>query len=254
MNVLSTLIDLKRPELSRLAVRPLAPAPATARRSLARAASTGGVIAELKRRSPSRGELVRGDELYPDEIARSYARGGAVALSVLTDQASFGGSFEDLARVARATDLPLLCKDFIVTEAQIDHAAAAGASAVLLIVAALDPRRLLALRAHARDAGLEVLVEAHDEAEIAIAEAVDPELVGVNNRDLRTLESDLGACERLLPRISRARVRVAESGVGSAADARRMFAAGADSLLVGEALLRAPDRAALVAALAGGRT
>ncbi|MFO0617376.1 MAG: indole-3-glycerol phosphate synthase TrpC [Polyangiaceae bacterium] len=249
MNVLTRIIDRKRSEIAALPARPVSEP--RARRSLSRAAARGGVIAEFKRRSPSRGAFA--GLASPEEIATAYARAGAIGVSVLTDEASFGGSFEDLARVRRAVDLPLLCKDFVVEEAQLDHAAASGADAVLLIVAAVPLARLRELREAAGRRSLEVLVEVHDEGELAIAERLEPELIGVNNRDLRTLEVDLGTAERVLSKISSGPARVAESGVTNAAGAARMFAAGAHALLVGEALLSAADPAALLASLEGAR-
>lgn len=249
MNALDRIIEAKGPELA--ALPRVALARRTSARSVAGAVRRGGVIAEIKRRSPSRGAL--GVGLDPASVARAYADAGAIAISVLTDRASFGGSFEDLADVRASVDLPLLCKDFIVDEAQLDEAARRGADAVLLIVAALSRARLATLRDAARARSLEVLVEIHADTELDAAHAVDPDLVGVNNRDLTTLAVDLATSERVLPRIARGLPRVAESGVSNAEHAARMFAAGADALLVGEALVTADDRGALLRAIGGAR-
>lgn len=249
MNALDRILEAKHPEIAAL------PRLAAVRRSrapsLASAVRGGGVIAEIKRRSPSRGAL--GPALDPASLARKYAHAGAIAVSVLTDHASFGGSFDDLAAVRAAVDLPILCKDFIVDDAQLDEAARRGADAVLLIVAALSTARLAALRAGARARGLEVLVEVHGAAELDAALGVEPDVVGVNNRDLTTLAVDLATSERVLPRIARHVPKVAESGVGSPAHAARMFAAGADALLVGEALVTAGDPGETLRAIGGAR-
>jgi len=219
-------------------------------RSALASAEAPAIIAEVKRRSPSRGEI------RPDfdavACASAYAEGGAAALSVLTDEYYFGGQLEFLAKIRREVSLPLLRKDFVIDPYQIDEARAAGADAVLLIVAALDPDALRALHEHAQGLGLDVLVEVHDEAELDVAMATGARLVGVNNRDLRTFEVDLGTTERLAARLAGAARRgeapllVAESGISSHDDLRRLSGAGAKAFLVGESLMREPD---LVAAL-----
>jgi len=199
------------------------------------------VIAEIKRRSPSKG-LIRA-EFDPVALARAYAAGGAAALSVLTDTPSFGGHLDDLRAVRAAVELPVLRKDFVVDAYQIDEARAAGADAVLLIVAALAPDALGSLHAHAAALGLDALVEVHDEAELDAALAVGATLVGVNNRDLRTFHVDLGTTERLAGRIPTGAgvLVVAESGIAGPQDVARLERAGARAHLVGESLMRQPD-------------
>ncbi len=202
------------------------------------------VVAEIKRRSPSKGELA--PDLVPADTARAYASGGASCLSVLTDRPYFGGDLDDLRAARAATDLPVLRKDFTIDPLQLLEARAAGADAVLLIVAALDDGRLRELHEAASGLGLAVLVEAHDEAELDRALAVDPRIVGVNARDLGNFGEDLSVGERLAKRIPVGVVAVAESAIRSVDDARRMAGAGYDAVLVGEALVRAADPATLV--------
>ena len=202
------------------------------------------IIAEVKRASPSAGAIRAG--LDAPAQARAYAAAGAAAVSVLTDGPGFGGSLADLAAVRAAVEVPLLRKDFVVDRYQLLEARASGADAALLIVAALDPGTLERLLAAAAELGLAALVEVHDEAEVETALAAGARIVGVNNRNLRTFAVDLAVSERLLPLLPD-RVRgVAESGVRTAEDARRLRRAGAANLLVGEALVRAADPGALV--------
>ncbi|HUK20175.1 MAG TPA: indole-3-glycerol phosphate synthase TrpC [Gemmatimonadales bacterium] len=208
-----------------------------------------GVIAEVKRRSPSAGAIAPG--LDPVEHAAAYARGGAVAISVLTDELHFGGSLEDLTRVAAQVALPVLRKDFILDELQLFEARAAGASGVLLIVKALKPTHLKSLARTARDLGLGVLVEAHADWELDAALAAEPTAVGVNSRDLATFTIDLGAAERLIARVPPGIPVVAESGIETRGDISRMAAAGADLVLVGSSVARAADPEAAVRALCG---
>jgi indole-3-glycerol phosphate synthase len=224
-------------ELARLAAD-ADDAPRGFRRAL-QTAPTPRVIAEIKRRSPSRGEI-RSD-FDPVGIAKSYADAGAAALSVLTDERFFGGHLDFLGRVRREVDLPLLRKDFVVDPYQIDEARVAGADAVLLIVAALDARAVRALRQHAQELRLDALVEVHDEEELAVALDAGSDLVGINNRDLRSFETDLAVTERLAPRIPQGVVVVAESGIFTPRDISRLSGAGAHACLVGESLMREPD-------------
>lgn len=205
------------------------------------------VVAEFKRRSPSAGPL--GMDLDPAAQAAAYAGGGAAAISVLTEPDYFSGSIADLAAVRAAVDLPILRKDFIIDERQVVESRAIGADALLLIVAALEISQLEALLAAAREVGIAALVEAHDPAEAAIAVEVGADLIGVNNRNLRTFETDLGVAERIAGQLPPERVRVAESGVSTPAGAGRMAVAGYDAILVGEALVRAADPAALIGRL-----
>jgi indole-3-glycerol phosphate synthase len=208
-----------------------------------------GVIAEVKRRSPSAGAIA--EHLDPVSHAAAYARGGAVAISVLTDEAYFGGSLEDLERVVREVPCPVLRKDFILDELQLLEARVAGASAILLIVRAMDAQRLRELVRVARDLGLGVLVEAHDDAELDTAVMAGPTAVGVNSRDLATFAVNHGAAERLVARVPPGVPAVAESGIEARGDVERFAAAGADLVLVGTSVARAADPAAAVRALCG---
>jgi indole-3-glycerol phosphate synthase len=214
---------------------------------------TVGIIAEVKRRSPSQG-AIRAD-LDPVAHAGAYVRGGAQAVSVLTDEAHFGGSLADLAAVAAAVTVPILRKDFILDELQLLEARVAGASAVLLIVRVLPRDRLAALARAARDHDLATLVEVHDASELDAALAVDASAIGVNARDLATFAVDLAGAERVVARVPRDLPAVAESGVESRKDVERMAAVGADFVLVGTSVARARDPEAAVRALTGvGRT
>ena len=205
------------------------------------------VIAEVKRRSPSKGDLA--DIPDPAVLATAYAAGGAAAISVLTEQRRFGGSLEDLRAVRAAVTTPLLRKDFIVTGYQLLEARAAGADLVLLIVAALDDVLLADLHQQARELGLTVLTEVHDEAEVARALDVGATLVGVNARNLKTLEVHADTFARLAALLPADVVKVAESGITGRDDAARFAAQGADVVLVGEALVRHGDPQAAVAEL-----
>jgi len=204
-------------------------------------APSPAVIAEIKRRSPSRG-LIR-DDFDPVMLARGYAQGGAAALSVLTDRSFFGGDLSHLTQVRQAVTLPLLRKDFVIDSYQLDEARVSGADAVLLIVSALDAATLSDLHAHAVGLGLDVLVEVHDEEQLERALDCGARMVGVNNRDLSTFEVDLSVTERLAARIPAGRdlLLVAESGIYHNGDMVRMERAGARAFLVGESLMRQPD-------------
>jgi indole-3-glycerol phosphate synthase len=197
------------------------------------------VIAECKRRSPSRGVLRR--DYDPPAIARAYETHGAAAVSVLTEPGFFDGSLDHLAAVRAAVELPLIRKDFTVDEYQILEARAAGADAILLIVAALEPAVLRRLFESARALGLDALVEVHDERELENALAAGATLVGVNNRNLRTLRVDLEASRRLAPLIPEGIVRVAESGIRSGRDVAALQQAGYGAFLVGEQFMAAED-------------
>lgn len=207
------------------------------------------IVAEVKRASPSAGAIDAG--LDAPAQARRYAAAGAAAISVLTDAPGFGGSLDDLRAVRAAVDVPLLRKDFVLDRYQLLEARAAGADAALLIVAALEPDALRRLVDACGELGLAALVEAHDPAEAELAVLAGARIVGVNNRDLRTFAVDLSTSERILPALPERVKAVAESGVRTAADARRLRRAGAANLLVGEALVRAADPGRLLAELAG---
>jgi indole-3-glycerol phosphate synthase len=208
------------------------------------------VVAEIKRRSPSKGDL-RAD-LDPAGLATRYHAGGAACLSVLTDGPHFGGSAQDLREAAAAVPLPVLRKDFTVSELDVCDARLMGADAVLLIVAALDDTELRTFAALAAELGLDALVETHDEAEVERAVAAGAQLIGVNQRDLHTFAVDRTRAERVAASIPAGLTRVAESGVRSPADARALAAAGFDAVLVGESLVIAADPAGAVAGLRAG--
>jgi indole-3-glycerol phosphate synthase len=209
------------------------------------------VIAEVKRRSPSKGDLA--PDLDPATLATDYRRGGAACLSVLTDRDYFGGSPDDLVAAKRASGLPVLRKDFTVAAADVCDARLMGADAVLLIVAALDQAELAEFAALAASLGLDALVEVHDEAELERAVAIDARLIGVNQRDLVTFAVDTDRAVKLAGLIPSDVVAVAESGVGGPDDAARLADAGYDAVLVGETLVRSGDPAATTAALRGHR-
>ncbi len=216
--------------------------------SAALAQATGlAVIAEVKRRSPSKGALA--PDLDPARLAADYEMGGATCLSVLTDEEWFGGSQADLAAARGAVSIPALRKDFTVTEADVCDARLMGADAVLLIAAALDDGELAAFHALAQELTLDVLVEIHDEAELERALAVGASLIGVNQRDLVTFEVDTERAVRMAPLMPAGVIRVAESGVRGVADAARLAEAGYHAVLVGESLVTAGDAAAGVAGL-----
>ena len=207
------------------------------------------VIAEVKRRSPSKGDLAEIPD--PADLARRYAAGGAAAISVLTEQRRFGGSIADLRAVRAAVDTPILRKDFVVTSYQVVEARAAGADLLLLIVAALSDDDLRRLHDEARELGLTVLVEVHDEPETERAVALGAELVGVNARNLKTLAIHDDTFGRLAPLIPDDRVKVAESGIFGPEDVARFVREGARAVLVGEALVKDGDPEGAVRRMTG---
>jgi indole-3-glycerol phosphate synthase len=242
---------LRRPDVRDLLHRHALDAPPTRdfAGALRRPDGRLAVVAELKRRSPSKGDLA--PDLDPEASARRYEAGGASALSVLTDRPFFDGAVADLQSAREAMSLPALRKDFVIDEVQVYESRAIGADAMLLIAAALPDDALLAdLRALGDELGLGVLVETHDESEVERALAAGATIVGVNSRSLHTFDEDLGTGERLAKLVPPEVIAIAESAVRSASDAARMAEAGFDAVLVGEALVRAPDPAALVADLA----
>ena len=220
-----------------------------------RAALLGGpgggpaVIAEVKRRSPSKGDLA--PDLDPAALAAAYQSAGAAAISVLTDREFFGGSPADVAAVRGASDLPVLRKDFTVDGRDVADARSMGADAVLLIVAALTPGEVYRLRALAEGLGLAAMIEVHDEAELKVALDAGADMVGVNQRDLRTFEVDPTRAERLAPLIPPGVVKVAESGITAPAQVAALAAAGYHAILVGESLVTAPDPAQALRNLRG---
>jgi indole-3-glycerol phosphate synthase len=199
------------------------------------------IIAEHKRRSPSAGAIRPGSSVA--EIARAYERGGAVAMSVLTEERWFDGSLEDLREARRACALPLLRKDFVIDPYQLAEAASAGAAAVLLIVAALEPAQLRALRDDAAARGLDALVEVHDETELEVALGAGARIVGINNRDLRDFSVDVERTFALRELVPADVLVVSESGISTPAQLARLERSGVDAALVGESLMRADDPA-----------
>jgi indole-3-glycerol phosphate synthase len=255
MGFLSDLVERIRADLERspldesaLLARAMASPPARDLAAALREADAPAVIAEVKRASPSAGAIREAD---PAEQARAYESAGAAAVSVLTEARHFDGSLLDLQAARRAVSLPVLRKDFVVHPAQVIEARAAGADAVLLIASAVSETELKALLASAIDLGLGALVEAHREEDLDRALATEAELIGVNARDLETLEMHPDRALALLRRIPRDRLAVAESGVGTRADVERVVEAGANAILVGEALMRAEDPAAKLRELRG---
>ncbi len=255
MNVLDEIVAGVREELAaREAATPLAEVMAAARDArpaldaqAALRAPGVGVIAEVKRQSPSKGALA--DIPDPAVLAGQYAAGGARVVSVLTERRRFGGSHADLAAVRAAVDVPVLCKDFVVSSYQVHEARAYGADVVLLIVAALEQNALTGLLERVESLGMTALVEVHTEAEADRALDAGASVIGVNARDLTTLEVDRSTFERIAPGLPSTVVKVAESGVRGPHDLISYAGAGADAVLVGEGLVTAGDARQAVADL-----
>jgi indole-3-glycerol phosphate synthase len=247
-DILARIVSRKREELS---TSPLAPADLrliaegqrSDRRDFAAAlrAKRPAIISEIKKASPSRGVLV--EEFRPIELAKQYECGGAAALSVLTDRDFFQGSLADLWAARAASSLPVIRKDFTISEFHVIEAAAYGADAVLLIVAILEATQLRAYRELAAEFGMAALVEVHDRRELEIALESGAEIIGVNNRDLRTFQVSLDTSIDLAPDIPKTVIKVSESGIFTAADVRRLMDAGYDAFLVGEHLVKSGDAA-----------
>jgi indole-3-glycerol phosphate synthase len=213
------------------------------------AAGRFALIAEMKRKSPSGGEIRPGFD--PAAIAWDYQAAGVACLSVLTDTPYFGGRDDDLKAARDAAPMPALRKDFMIDPYQIAESRALGADCILLIVAALDDAQLADLLAETRRWTMDALIEVHDEEELDRALKLDAGLIGINNRNLKTLKTDLATFERLAPRVPADRLLVAESGLRDTADLRRMTTARAEAFLVGESLLRQPDLVGATRALIG---
>ena len=260
MNRLEPIVAATRAEVERRrSVVPLAVlereaaelAAGSARRPFTAALSRPGIslIAEHKRRSPSADTIREGTEL--EGVVAAYERGGAAALSILTEGPSFGGSLDDLRAARAAASLPILRKDFVVDPYQVPESLAAGADAILLIVAALTGSELSLLHSEARGLGLTVLVEVHDAAELEAAAAVGADVIGINNRDLATLTVETARTFELLPLVPAGALVVAESGFSRREELDRLERAGVDAVLIGEALMRAPDTESAVRELVG---
>ena len=260
MTILDTILEHKRVEVAaRKAARPLSsldmgrasagPARQFCGALLDPRRPAPRLIAEVKRRSPSKGPLHPG--LDPAKVASTYEASGAAAVSVLGDERFFGGSPTDLAAAREAVSVPVLCKDFVVDPYQIYEAFAAGADAILLIVAALDPMRLREYREVAESLGMAALVEVHDREELEAAVESGAGLIGINNRNLRTFRFSLDTTRLLLPLIPPHVVTVSESGIRDAADREMLAALGVDAILVGEGLITAPDIAAATREMCG---
>lgn len=205
--------------------------------SILKNASELSIIAEFKRASPSKGDINTG--LSPAEQTSLYIQYGASAVSVLTDKVFFKGSIHDLEDVRKTIDAPILNKDFIIDTTQIDVAKRAGADIILLIVAAMDEKKLLSLYQYAVNKGLEVLIEVHNEAELEVALKTGGQLIGVNNRNLKTFEVDLSVTERLAPMVKKnGAFLISESGIRTLEDVKRVVAAGANGILVGETFMK----------------
>jgi indole-3-glycerol phosphate synthase len=237
------VVDLRARRAAVMARAEEMPTPPSFRKALSES-PTLGVIAEIKRRSPSRGRLAA--DLDVSSLAGVYAAGGAVAISVLTEPAFFDGDPSDLAAAQESSGLPVLRKDFILESLQVWEARAMGASAVLLIAAALTPNELVGLLDDVEHAGLDAVVEVHEVEEARLARDLGARIVGVNNRDLGSFEVDLSVAETIAAELELAPLTVAESGIFTAADALRMKNAGYDAILVGEALVRSADPSRLI--------
>jgi indole-3-glycerol phosphate synthase len=264
---LTEIMTWKRQEIAHL-LRPVSlaelaalhaslPPPPSFAAALRRPDSQLAVIAEIKRRSPSAGAIATG--IAAPAQAEKYRAAAASALSVLTDEKYFGGTLDDLVAVTThfrqsPPALPCIRKDFFVHPIQVLQARQAGASAILIIVRALTDEEIAALHAAAQAAGLDSLFEIHNASELTRALAHGATIIGVNNRDLAIFKTDLGLSERLIPQFPKNVIAISESGIHTAADAARVHAAGAHAVLVGEALMKAPDTAALIASFRPGLT
>jgi len=254
MNILDRIIETKRTEVLQLKLNGVERiSRETLKPSIKQrlAGADLSVIAEIKRASPSKGAIALDVDVVAQ--AKQYEASGATVISVLTDETYFKGSMDDLAAVAAAVDIPVLCKDFIIDRVQIDRAKAHGARLILLIVAALEQETLADLYAYAYAEGLEVLVEVHDEEELRRAEAIGAQIIGINNRNLKKFEVDLQTSVGLLEQKQPDVRYISESGIKTVEEARLLHAAGADGILVGETLMRADDPQVFIREVSGVR-
>jgi indole-3-glycerol phosphate synthase len=245
--------ELRAPIIPAAGLRQLAQSLRPGRRNFAaalrskRSSNRPAIISEIKKASPSRGILVQ--DFHPVELAKQYEQGGAAALSVLTDRDFFQGSLDDLRNARAACNLPVIRKDFTISEYHVLEAAAAGADAILLIVAILDESQLRSFRELAREFEMAALVEVHDAPQLEIALRSGAEIIGVNNRDLRTFQVSLETSIGLAPRIPQAVTKVSESGIFTFADIQRLRDAGYDAFLVGEHLVKSGNPTGALQAL-----
>ncbi|WP_294747547.1 indole-3-glycerol phosphate synthase TrpC [uncultured Exiguobacterium sp.] len=254
MNILDRIIETKRTEVLQLKLNGVERiSRETLKPSIKQrlAGADLSVIAEIKRASPSKGAIALDVDVVTQ--AKQYEASGATVISVLTDETYFKGSMDDLAAVAAAVDIPVLCKDFIIDRVQIDRAKAHGARLILLIVAALEQETLADLYAYAYAEGLEVLVEVHDEEELRRAEAIGAQIIGINNRNLKKFEVDLQTSVGLLEQKQPDVRYISESGIKTVEEAQLLHAAGADGILVGETLMRADDPQVFIREVSGVR-
>lgn len=254
MNILDRIIETKRAEVLQLKLTGVERIDREVLKPSIKQRLAGAdlsVIAEIKRASPSKGAIALDVDVVAQ--AKQYEASGATVISVLTDETYFKGSMDDLAAVAAAVDIPVLCKDFIIDRIQIDRAKAHGARLILLIVAALEQETLADLYAYAYAEGLEVLVEVHDEEELRRAEAIGAQIIGINNRNLKKFEVDLQTSVGLLEQKQPDVRYISESGIKTVEEARLLHAAGADGILVGETLMRADDPQVFIREVSGVR-
>ncbi|MBF8153821.1 indole-3-glycerol phosphate synthase TrpC [Exiguobacterium sp. TBG-PICH-001] len=254
MNILDRIIETKRTEVLQLKLNGVERIDREALKPSIKQRLAGAelsVIAEIKRASPSKGAIALDVDVVAQ--AKQYEASGATVISVLTDETYFKGSMDDLAAVAAAVDIPVLCKDFMIDRVQIDRAKAHGARLILLIVAALEQETLADLYAYAYAEGLEVLVEVHDEEELRRAEAIGAQIIGINNRNLKKFEVDLQTSVGLLEQKQPDVRYISESGIKTVEEAQLLHAAGADGILVGETLMRADDPQVFIREVSGVR-
>ncbi|MFC4735889.1 indole-3-glycerol phosphate synthase TrpC [Bacillus daqingensis] len=252
MTILDTIVAKKHEEVKATVLpdRQIEGSKRSMSQSLVSGSLPLGVIAEVKKASPSKGLIA--EHFDPEGTARDYEAAGARAVSVLTDRDFFQGANQYLTSIRSQTSLPVLRKDFIIDHLQIEEADLIGADAILLIAACLTEKELQEFSLHARERKMESLIEVHDEAELEkVLRACHPDMIGVNNRDLRTFHTDLGVSERLQPMIPEGTMFISESGIHTAADVKRLYEAGADGLLIGESLMKSKDRSAFLENLFG---